>query len=66
MIGHGRLPSAEHPRALAKARLERPVALLADIIAEFAPQVVITYDKAEPTAIPTTCGCTTSPPRPCR
>ncbi|MCB1293818.1 MAG: N-acetyl-1-D-myo-inositol-2-amino-2-deoxy-alpha-D-glucopyranoside deacetylase [Gordonia sp.] len=39
-------PSAEHPRALAKARLERPVALLADIIAEFAPQVVITYDKA--------------------
>ena len=39
-------PSARHPRALVQAPLDAPVALLADIITEFAPQVVVTYDPA--------------------
>ncbi|GAB07521.1 N-acetyl-1-D-myo-inositol-2-amino-2-deoxy-alpha-D-glucopyranoside deacetylase [Gordonia amarae] len=38
-------PSAEHPRALAQAPFGEPVALLADILTEFAPQVVVTYDR---------------------
>ncbi|QTI67862.1 N-acetyl-1-D-myo-inositol-2-amino-2-deoxy-alpha-D-glucopyranoside deacetylase [Gordonia polyisoprenivorans] len=39
-------PSAEHPRALAQGPFDAVVAALADEIAEFDPQVVVTYDTA--------------------
>ncbi len=39
-------PSAEHPRALAQARFDDVVATLANVIADFDPQVLVTYDMA--------------------
>ncbi len=39
-------PSAEHPRALAQALFDDVVATLADVIADFDPQVLVTYDMA--------------------
>ncbi|MGB6243938.1 MULTISPECIES: N-acetyl-1-D-myo-inositol-2-amino-2-deoxy-alpha-D-glucopyranoside deacetylase [Gordonia] len=39
-------PSADHPRALARAPLSDLTAALVDELVEFAPQVVVTYDAA--------------------
>ncbi|MFT4043762.1 MAG: N-acetyl-1-D-myo-inositol-2-amino-2-deoxy-alpha-D-glucopyranoside deacetylase [Gordonia sp. (in: high G+C Gram-positive bacteria)] len=39
-------PSAAHPRALARAAFDDIVDTLVDVIAEFDPQVLVTYDDA--------------------
>ncbi|MFW0792561.1 N-acetyl-1-D-myo-inositol-2-amino-2-deoxy-alpha-D-glucopyranoside deacetylase [Gordonia sp. CPCC 205515] len=38
-------PSADNPRALVQAPFDTLVATLADLIVDFAPQVVVTYDR---------------------
>lgn len=38
-------PSAEHPRALVQAPFDTLVATLADVMVDFDPQVLVTYDR---------------------
>ncbi|AFR50002.1 N-acetyl-1-D-myo-inositol-2-amino-2-deoxy-alpha-D-glucopyranoside deacetylase [Gordonia sp. KTR9] len=39
-------PSANHPRALVRAPFDEPVRALVDVLTEFAPQVVVSYDAS--------------------
>lgn len=39
-------PSANHPRALVRAAFDEPVGALVDVLTEFAPQVVVSYDAS--------------------
>lgn len=39
-------PSANHPRALVQAPFDEPVGVLLDLLLDFAPQVVVSYDAS--------------------
>ncbi|WP_238420098.1 N-acetyl-1-D-myo-inositol-2-amino-2-deoxy-alpha-D-glucopyranoside deacetylase [Gordonia sp. 'Campus'] len=39
-------PSADHPRALVQAPSDEPVDALVEVLADFAPQVVVSYDAS--------------------
>ncbi|MCK8615633.1 N-acetyl-1-D-myo-inositol-2-amino-2-deoxy-alpha-D-glucopyranoside deacetylase [Gordonia sp. C13] len=39
-------PSANHPRALVQASFDEPVGVLLDLLLDFAPQVVVSYDAS--------------------